>query len=134
MEKDYHIFISHSWTNPEDLDNLKNLLSTRGYSDFVFEEATADIPINSTNTSYLKGKIKQKILNSNIVLGIAGMDGNFCEWMAWKLDTANNLDIPIVGVIPWGKERISTTVTKYSKQDVPWNIKSIVEAISKWAI
>jgi hypothetical protein len=134
MEKDYHIFISHSWTNPEDLDNLKNLLSTRGYSDFVFEEATADIPINSINASYLKGKIKQKILNSNIVLGIAGMDAIYCEWMAWELETANNLDIPIVGVIPWGKERISTTVTKYSKQDVPWNIKSIVEAISKWVL
>jgi hypothetical protein len=134
MTKDCHIFISHSWTYPEDLENLRNLLSVRGYSNIEFEEAAVDFPINSINASNVKDKLKQKILNSNIVLGIAGMNASYSEWMDWELETTNNLDIPIVGVIPWGKERISSTVTKYSKQDVPWNIESIVEVISKWAI
>ncbi len=133
MAKEYRIFISHSWTYPQDLDNLRNLLKERGYFNVSFEEATADVPINSTNATYVKSRLKQKISNSNIVLGIAGMYASYSDWMAWELETANSLDIPIVGVIPWGQERISGTVTKYSKQDVRWNTESIVEAIRYWA-
>jgi len=134
MAKDYHIFISHSWTYPKDLENLRNLLSTQGYFNVEFEEATAYTSINSTNAAYVKIKLKQKISNSNIVLGIAGMYASCSDWMAWELETTNNLNIPIVGVVPWGQERISSTVTQYSKQDVRWNTESIVEAIRKWAI
>jgi len=133
MAKEYRIFISHSWTYPQDLENLRNLLKERGYFNVSFEEATADVPINSTNATYVKSRLKLKISNSNIVLGIAGMYASYSDWMAWELQTANDLDIPIVGVIPRGQERISTTVTKYSKQDVRWNTESIVEAIRTWA-
>ena len=133
MAKEYRIFISHSWTYPQDLENLRNLLNERGYFNVSFEEATADVPINSTNATYVKSRLKLKISNSNIVLGIAGMYASYSDWMAWELETANDLDIPIVGVIPRGQERISTSVTKYSKQDVRWNTESIVEAIRTWA-
>ena len=88
MAKDYHIFISHSWTYPQDLENLRNLLTIRGYFNVEFEEATADVPINSTNAAYVKNRLKQKISNSNIVLGIAGMYASYSDWMAWELETA----------------------------------------------
>lgn len=51
------------------------------------------------------------------------------EWMDWELDKAIDLDIPIVGVIPKGQERISTTVSSRSVADVRWNTESIVAAI-----
>jgi hypothetical protein len=38
MAKEYHIFISHSWSYPEDLENLRNLLLNRGYFNVEFEE------------------------------------------------------------------------------------------------
>lgn len=133
MAKEYRIFISHSWTYPQDLENLRNLLKARGYFNVSFEEATSDVPINSTNATYVKSRLKLKISNSDIVLGIAGMYASYSDWMAWELETAYSLDIPIVGVIPWGQERISATVTKYSKQDVRWNTESIVAAIRYWA-
>jgi len=61
------------------------------------------------------------------------MYASYSDWMAWELAKADELDIPIVGVIPRGQERISTTVTQYSKQDVKWNTESIVAAIRLWA-
>jgi len=133
MAKEYRVFISHSWTYPQDLENLRNLLEERGYFNVSFEEVTADVPINSTNAIYVKSRLRLKISNSNIVLGIAGMYASYSDWMEWELETANSLDIPIVGVVPRGQERISATVTKYSKQDVRWNTESIVEAIRDWA-
>jgi hypothetical protein len=133
MAKEYYIFISHSWKYPEDLENLRNLLRNRGYFNVEFEEASADEPINSENATYIKQRLKQKIGKSNIVLGIAGMYASYSEWMAWELDKAMELNVPIVGVIPRGQERISMTVSSRSKEDVRWNTESIVEAIRKWA-
>lgn len=133
MAKEYHIFISHSWKYPNDLENLRNLLRERGYFNVEFEEASAYEPINSANAYYIKKRLTEKISNSNIVLGIAGMYASYSDWMEWELDKAIELGVPIVGVIPRGQERISQTVSSRSKQDVHWNTESIVAAIRFWA-
>lgn len=133
MAKDFHIFISHSWKYPEDLENLRNLLRNRGYFNVEFEEASPDEPINSVNASYIKQRLKRKIENSNIVLGIAGMYASYSDWIEWELGKATELRVPIVGVIPRGQERISTTVSYRAKENVRWNTESIVTAIRKWA-
>jgi len=133
MAKTYNVFISHSWAYVNDLKNLRNLLNNRGYFNVEFEEASPDEPINSENASYIKQRLKQKIKNSDIVLGIAGMYASYSDWMEWELDTALDNDIPIVGVIPRGQERISQVVSSRSKQDVNWNTESIVEAIRTWS-
>jgi hypothetical protein len=133
MAKEYHIFISHSWAYPDDLKNLRNLLNERGYFNVQFEEASADEPINSANAVYIKNRLKQKISNSNIVLGITGMYASYSDWMTWELDKALELNIPIVGVAPWGQERVSKTVSDRAKEVVRWNTESIVAVIRKWA-
>jgi len=133
MAKEYHIFISHSWAYPDDLKNLRKLLNERGYFNVEFEEASAEEPINSANAVYIKNRLKQKISNSNIVLGIAGMYASYSDWMTWELDRAIELDVPIVGVAPWGQERVSKTVSDRAKEVVRWNTESIVAAVRKWA-
>ncbi|HET8964518.1 MAG TPA: TIR domain-containing protein [Chitinophagales bacterium] len=133
MAKTYTIFISHSWAYVADLNSLKNMLENRGYFNVQFEEATPDVPINSDNAYYIRQRLKQKISNSNVVLGIAGIYASHSEWMAWELDKALELDVPIIGVVPRGAERISTVVSSRSKEVVRWNTDSIVDAIRRWA-
>ena len=133
MAKTYSVFISHSWGHADDLKKLRNLLEERGYFHVEFNEASPDEPINSENSAYIKRRLKEKISNSDIVLGIAGMYASHSDWMEWELDTALEVKVPIVGVIPWGQERISKVVTDRSVEDVHWNTESIVEAIRKWA-
>lgn len=129
MAKTYHIFISHSWQNSDALEGLRRLLNDRGYFNVEFEEVSKDEPINSTNAYYIKRRLAEKIGNSNVVIGLAGMYASHSEWMEWELDKAIELDIPIIGVIPRGQERISTTVSSRSVVDVRWNTESIVDAI-----
>ena len=133
MAKTYTIFISHSWAYIDDLNNLKRLLENRGYFNVQFEEATPDVPINSDNAYYIRQRLKQKISNSDVVLGIAGIYASHSEWMAWELDKALELGKPIVGVVPRGAERVSTVVSSRANEIVRWNTDSIVEAIRKWA-
>lgn len=133
MAKTYSVFISHSWAHVDDLKNLRNLLEKRGYFHVEFEEASPEEPINSENSAYIRRRLKEKISNSDIVLGIAGMYASYSDWMKWELDTAIAEEVPIVGVIPRGQERISKVVTDRSVEDVHWNIESIVDAIRRRA-
>jgi len=133
MAKDYKIFVSHSWAHSDDLIALRNLLNGRGYFNVEFTEASKDVPINSENASYVKSRLKSKIVNSDVVLALAGIYASHSDWMVWELDTAVNNSIPIVGVIPRGQERISQEVYSRSKVDVKWNTESIVEAIRNQA-
>lgn len=133
MAKTYNVFISHSWAYVEDLKNLRNLLNNRGYFNVQFEEASPSEPINSENATYIKKRLTEKINNSDIVLGIAAIYASYSDWMEWELDTAIDNDIPIVGVIPRGQERISQVVASRSKVNVNWNTESIVTAIKGWA-
>ena len=133
MAKTYSVFISHSWAHVDDLKNLRNLLEKRGYFHVEFEEASPEEPINSENSAYIRRRLKEKISNSDIVLGIAGMYASYSDWMKWELDTAIAEEVPIVGVIPRGQERISKVVTDRSVEDIHWNIESIVDAIRRRA-
>lgn len=133
MARLYNVFISHSWQHIEDLNNLRDLLKKRGYFNVEFEEATPDEPINSENAEYIKRRLREKIKNSDVVLGIAGVYASYSDWMEWELDTAIDNDIPIVGVIPWGQQRISTIVNSRAEEIMGWNTESIVKAIRKWA-
>lgn len=133
MAKIYKVFISHSWAYVDDLKSLRKLLIDRGYFNVEFEEATPDEPINSENSAYIKSRLKKKIIEADIVLGIAGVYASYSDWMRWELDTAIVNDIPIVGVIPRAQTKISTVVSSRSKQDVRWNTESIVDAIRVWS-
>ncbi|PML25636.1 hypothetical protein BCT82_12085 [Vibrio breoganii] len=133
MAKNYRVFISHSWDHSADLQGLRNLLNERGYFNIEFKEVSRSEPINSINASYVKARLKEKILSSDIVIGLAGVYASHSSWMEWELDTALSNGVPIIGVIPRGQVRSSTTVTSRSRVDVRWSTESIVSAIRDYS-
>lgn len=133
MARVYKVFISHSWAYVSDLRSLKNLLESRGYFKVELEEASPDVPINSSNANYIRQRLSLKIANADVVLGIAGIYASYSEWMTWELDKALEVNRPIIGVVPRGAEKISSVVSSRAKEVVRWNTESIVTAIRRWA-
>lgn len=133
MAREYKIFISHSWQYSNTLEALRKLINERGYFSASYEESTRDNPINSENESYVKQRLSQKIASTDVVLALAGVYASHSSWMTWELDKARDLNIPIIGVIPWGQERVSTIVSSRSVVDVRWNTESIISAIREYA-
>ncbi|CAH8242699.1 conserved hypothetical protein [Vibrio aestuarianus] len=129
MARNYKIFVSHSWDHSGDLTRLRTLLNQRGYFNVEFKEVSKFEPINSANAPYIKNRLKAKILESDIVIGLAGMYASHSAWMEWELETALHNGIPVIGVIPYGNTRSSNMVTSRSKDDVRWSTESIVSAI-----
>lgn len=133
MAKVYSVFVSHSWDHSDDLINLHNLLNKREYFYHDSQEVTKDNPINSKNAIYIKRRLRELIRNSNILLALAGIYASHSEWMSWEIETAKELGIPIVGIIPRGQERISKVVSNNSIEDIHWNTESIIQAIRNYA-
>ena len=133
MAKNYKIFVSHSWDHSDDLTRLRTLLNQRGYFNVEFKEVSKFEPINSLSAPYIKSRLKAKILESNIVIGLAGIYASHSDWMEWELDAAVAGGVPVIGVIPHGNTRSSTVVTSRSRIDVAWNTESIVSAIRTYA-
>lgn len=131
--KTYNIFISHAWDHSDDLQSLHNLLQKRGYFVYASHEVPKHAPINSQNGAYIKQKLRERIKNSNIMLALAGIYASHSEWMKWEIETAKELEIPIVGIIPRGQERVSQIVFSNSIADVRWNTESIVTAIRTYS-
>ena len=131
MAKVYNVFISHSWDHVDDLIRLRNLLNGKGYFNVKFTEVAPINPINSNNVYYIRQQLSERIKSSDIVLGIAGVYASYSDWMEWELDKAKEHDMPILGVIPRGNERISTIVSNRADKIVRWNTDSIVDAIRK---
>lgn len=127
----YNIFISHSWDHLDDLNGLRSLLNNRGYFNVSFEEYTPENPINSSNVEYMRRRIRERISNSDVVIGMAGVYASHSEWMRWELETARALGKPVLGVVPWGQINVSQVVKDNAKEVVRWNTESIVEAVRR---
>ncbi|MGV7197684.1 TIR domain-containing protein [Xanthomonas axonopodis] len=133
MVNTYKIFISHSWEYTNTLESLKKLLNQRGYFAAVFQESTREKPINSNSEAYIKSALRNRINESDIVIGLAGIYASHSDWIAWELNHAAMRGIPIIGVVPRGQQRISQVVSLLAKEIVWWNTESVVSAIRRHA-
>ena len=129
MEKICKIFISHSWTNLDELRNMENLLKHKGCSSVVFEELVFEDRFDSVNADKIKQLLEDKIRKSNVFVGIAGESIANQEWLQWELETAVAHNVPIVGVLPRGQNVVSEVFNENASQVVKWYTESIVSAI-----
>lgn len=133
MSKVYNIFISHSWSHVDDLVKLRNLLNKRGYFNVEFKEVPPMNPINSSNSDYIKRVLREKIVQSDVVIGMAGIYASHSDWMEWEMSTAKSYNVKVIGIVPRGNINISQTVKKYAIDIVRWDTESIVNAIRRYS-
>ncbi len=89
-------------------------------------------PIHFDNVYYIRRQLSERIKSSDIVLGVAGIYASYSDWMEWELNKAKEYNKPILGIVPWGNERVSTVVRNKADKIVRWNTDSIVDAIREF--
>ena len=121
------IFISHSWTYSEHYEKLSEWTSQHKDN-----SVPKDDPIHDTDSvKELKNAIFVKIKNSDIVIVPTSIAVEYSRWIQREINGAKNYGKPILGVIPWGQERQSSTVTAAADKVVGWNKDSILKAIEE---
>lgn len=134
----YNLFISHSWGYSDAYDKLISLLDNSSNFSYANYSVPKDDPIHTRGTDKeLYNAIFNKIRFCNCVLILAGVYSTYSKWINKEIQICNTeftSKKPIIGISPWGQERVSTIVSQNASIIVGWNTQSIVDAIKKYSI
>lgn len=132
----YNIFISHAWKYTEHYKQIvqwlneaqsEGTLDWKNYS--VPEHDPLLDPNSSSGKSTLKNELKGQIKPASVVLVLAGMYVSYSDWIDFEIDTAVDYNKYIIGIEPWGQERIPSKVSINANVMVGWNKNSVINAI-----
>lgn len=132
----YNIFISHAWKYSDDYNQIvtwlneaqqEGLLTWKNYS--VPEHDPLIDPNTTVGKNTLKNMLKEQIRPASKVLVLSGMYAAYSDWIDFEIDTALDYSKYIIGVKPWGQERIPTKISSNANKMVGWNKSSVVNAI-----
>ena len=124
----YHIFISHAWHRNEHYDKVIEWLddSSLFYTNYSVTEKN---PLHSKDNEDLKKDLTNQIRPSSCVIILGGMYSAYSDWIEYELDEAVRMNKYIIGVKPWGQERIPEIIQNNADVIVGWNSDSIINAI-----
>ncbi len=138
--KSYNLFISHAWKYGSEYDRLVELLDKKHGFSYNNYSAPKHKPLQNLDSTDVTKKLEimkaidRKISPASCVLVISGMYVLYREWMQYEIDTAIKMKKPIIGVEPWGSERIPVAVSSVANEMVGWNTDSIVCAIKRLSL
>lgn len=125
----YHIFISHAWGYSEQYNTIVKWINDAPYLPWWNYSVPIDNPVDAHSKRELKQKITNKINLSNVVIILSGMYAIYSEWIDYEIDEAVRLGKYIIGVRPWGQERVPKKIQDNADIMVGWNSSSVISAI-----
>ena len=127
------IFISHAWTYSSHYYTLVDWFNEEPNFSWSNCSVPSHDALPDKTTTALKAALTRQINPSQIVIILGGMYAAYSDWIEYEIDEANRLGKPIVGVKPWGQERIPSIVKDASWCDpVGWNRSSIISAVREF--
>ena len=133
MAKEYHLFISHSWTYSDKYKGIVTLLKEKSYFSFKNHSVPKDDPVHTSGRDKeLIEAIYNKMQGCHVVIVLAGVYATYSKWIKKEIDIANDSfsdPKPILAIEPWGSERTSGLVKQNADKIVKWNSQSIVDGI-----
>ena len=132
--KTYDLFISHAWKYNDEYYRLVNLLNAAPNFRWRNYSVPEHDPAIVNNSRALHEALMRQVRPVNCVLVVSGMYTNHREWIQAEISYAQSLDKPIIGIRPWGHQRVPVDVQDAAHTMVGWNTASIVSAIRQHSI
>ena len=134
--KTYDLFLSHVWRSTENSEyyRLERLLRQATYFNWRNYSVPEHDPLGTKTDRELVQALNRQIAPINCFLVISGMYVNHRKWIQKEIEIAQDYDKPIVGIKPWGQERIPVQVQDAADEMVGWQTDSIISAIRNWSI
>jgi hypothetical protein len=130
--RNYSVFISHAWDYSEDYDRLEKFLDQA----LNFSWTNLSVPEHDPilNSEQLCAQLNDQMRPANVFLILCGMYVAHSDWIQYEINFARRIGRPIIGIRPWGAERIPGAVQNAATEIVGWNTDSIVSAIRSYAL
>lgn len=129
----YRIFISHAWKYNDDYYRLaKRLKETPNFLCANYSVPKHD-PVDANNNPKLREELREQIRPVEVVVILGGMYVSFSNWIQFEIDYARELTKPILGIKPWGAQKMPQAVQDAADEIVGWNTPTIVNGIRELA-
>lgn len=118
----------------EDLDlvNLFRGQAKNKNNDLEFDDYSVQEPFDSNDAAYIRGKIKERITRSALLLCLIGTTTSKSRWVNWEITTADDLDKRVGGVRLHSDSRkdiAPKALTDAGGKLMDWDIDAIVKWI-----
>lgn len=127
--KKRHLFISHAWRYDEHYDKLIEWFDAEPNFDYYNYSVPSDDRCTEKTTAGLKACLTRQINPAQGIIILAGMYAAHSDWIEYEINESKRLGKTIIGVRPWGQERVPQIVTDNANVMVNWNSASIIQAI-----
>lgn len=138
MQNTYRLFISHAWRHHDDYDRIIDLLEKSPNFHWANYSRPRENPLVDPNRpsshAYLCKKLEDQIKPVHCVLVLAGIYSTHSDWIQEEIDIARRMGKPIIGIKPWGNERVSSVVKEAADEIVGWQASSIVDAVKRHSL
>ena len=132
--KTYNLFISHAWKYDTEYYRIEKLLKDAPNFSWKNYSVPQHDPLGTTTKKDLEEALRRHIRPTHVVVILSGMYVAHREWIQKEIDIASEMGKPIIGIKPWGRERMPQAVQNVAKEIVGWNTSSVVSAIRKHAL
>lgn len=128
------IFISHAWKYDAHYWKVVEWLNDAPY--FIWENCSVprhDSCPDDSSTQALIRCMNGQIERADCIVVLGGMYAAHSDWIEYEIKKAYRDNKSIVGVKPWGQERLPKIIQDYADIIVGWNQSSVVNAIRKYS-
>lgn len=134
-DKQYNVFISHSWEYDEDYQGVVNLLSNIPSLDWQNHSVPEEKKLETATDEELQNRLRDRMKNASVVITSAGMYGSeaYSTWIPREHEMAEDLGKPIVAVKPEGQKNIPSYIEESADEIVGWTRASVAHALGEYA-
>jgi len=93
-----------------------------------------DKAFDDMSNAQLEEQIKKQIRPVESVIILGGLYVSYSKWIQFEIDYAKSLMKPIIGIQPWGAQRMPSAVQNAANIIVGWNSSSIVQSVRDYSI
>jgi hypothetical protein len=127
--KTRRLFISHAWSYDSHYNTLVSWLNEEPNFDWINYSVPSSDCCDEKTTAGLTRCMTRQINPAQGIIILAGMYVCHSGWIDYEIDEAVRLGKTIIGVRPWGQERVPVKVQDSANVMVYWNRASIIQAI-----
>lgn len=123
------LFISHAWTYEQHYNQLVLWLDAATNFSWKNCSVPSTDSLSDKTTSGLAAGMTRQINPAQGVIILAGMYAAHSDWIKYEIAEAVRLEKVIIGVRPWGAERVPDVVQNAAKVMVSWQSASVIQAV-----
>lgn len=124
------IFISHAWRYNQHYETVVKWFNEAANFSWKNCSVPSDDALPDKSSAGLSAGMTRQISPAQVVIILGGMYAAHSAWIEYEINEAIRMKKTIIGVAPWGQEKIPVIVQNASVCPVVrWNSASVIQAV-----